>query len=309
MLGKKVIIMSFPRGTNKVRRYCFPKRLPILYVCFSLLAITGLSVFSYYTYNELTELKRKEADAAELRHKASQADVQLYAFEDKIRLLEQEMSKLRQFNRKLRVMTEQAPITGPTANTGMGGSAGEATNPRSALKGNTSKLVREMHKDLDRLLAEASVHELSQHQIGRALEDSRSIMASTPVDWPCKGPVTSYFGYRKNPFGGARSEFHRGLDIAGPTGTPITAPADGEVVSVEWNSGYGLILVLNHGYGVVTRYAHLSEAFVEAGMKVKKGQKVCAMGSSGRVTGPHLHYEVIVNGIPVNPMRYIAQKD
>jgi murein DD-endopeptidase MepM/ murein hydrolase activator NlpD len=218
------------------------------------------------------------------------------------------MVKLRQLDRRLKSLGEGEDFNVVPAAIGVGGSEGQSGRERRDLKADADQLIRRMHKDLDRLLAEAGLREQRQHQLGKLYEDSKSIMASTPDDWPLNGPLTSYFGYRKSPFG-SRSEFHRGLDISAPSGTAINAPAEGIVVSTEWNSGYGLILTVNHGYGIVTRYAHLSQCYVEQGQRISRGERIAAVGASGRVTGPHLHYEVILNGIPVNPMRYLAKAD
>ena len=236
-------------------------------------------------------------------------NVQILAFADKVRLLEMEMTKLQQFDRKLRAMTDGNALMGSDVPVpGLGGSDGEITAPAATLKANTEGLVKQMHRDLDRLLAEAGIQEQNQQELGAYLEDNKSMMACMPSDWPLRGNLTSFFGYRSSPFGGGRSEFHRGLDISTAVGVPITCPADGVVLSTEWNSGYGRILSINHGYGVVTRYAHLSEYFVEPGRKVKRGEKIAAVGASGRVTGAHLHYEVLLNGVPINPMRFLAAK-
>lgn len=267
----------------------------------------GLIVFSTHTYLKNLSLTDQNDELNRLRQKTAQQNVQIYAFADKIRLVEQEMDKLRHFDMKLRAMTDSAPLLKRAVKTGVGGSD-TSSQPMAALRGNTEQLIRQMHRDLDRLLSEASVQELSQHELGKIFEDSKSIIASTPDAWPLKGDVTSMFGYRSSPFG-HRREFHRGLDIAASVGTPIVAPADGIVIATEWNSGYGLIMTVNHGYGLVSRYAHVSQCYVESGQRVRRGERIAAVGMTGRTTGPHLHYELIQNGIPINPMRFLASKD
>ena len=268
--------------------------------------ITGLSLFSWYTYQEVQSLRGGEPEMQWLRQLAARQQVQIYAFADKVRLLENQMAKLRQFDYSLRAKTGKIDLQTPSKGLALGGSD-DGYGPSTNVKSKTAELVRGMHRDLDRLLAETSVLEVSQARHGEALEDSKSIMASSPVYWPLYGKMTSTFGYRDWPFG-ARGEFHRGIDIQAPIGTPILAPADGVVVSVDWNSGYGQILAVNHGYGILTRYAHLTQSYVEPGQYVRRGQRIAAVGATGRVTGPHLHYEVILNGIPVNPMRFLAAK-
>ena len=307
LLGKKVTLLLLPQGAHEVKRYTVRPRLLTLGFLFMAAVIVGLSLFTSHLYLEHNRLAIKAAESGDVRRTAAMQETQIHAFADKLRILEQEMAKLRQFDQKLRAMNAKTPLIEPEAASGVGGSDSSLEKPKNALKLTTEEMVRRMHSDIDRLLAETTVQELNQQQLGRLLQDTSSILACTPEAWPLNGALTSYFGYRPSPFGG-RKEFHRGLDIKGPTGAPIKAPADGVVVDVEWNSGYGTILTINHGYGLVTRYAHLSQAYVEPGQRVERGELICAVGASGRVTGPHLHYEVIMNGIPVNPMRFLAKK-
>jgi murein DD-endopeptidase MepM/ murein hydrolase activator NlpD len=132
------------------------------------------------------------------------------------------------------------------------------------------------------------------------------MLASTPSIWPTQGWVTSDFGVRLDPYSADRS-MHQGLDISTPHGQPVQTPSDGTVVFNGTEGGYGKVLVIDHGYGVKTRYGHLSETFVRLGERVSRGQKVAAVGNTGRSTGPHLHYEVRVNGIPENPRKFILE--
>ena len=131
-----------------------------------------------------------------------------------------------------------------------------------------------------------------------------SVLARTPSIWPTKGWVSSRFGYRVSPFT-KEKEFHSGLDIVTRNKAPIVSPADGIVASVSREYGYGNILTINHGNGLKSRYAHLTKSLVKKGQYVKRGEKIALVGSSGRSTGPHLHYEVYLKGVPVNPSRYI----
>ena len=194
------------------------------------------------------------------------------------------------------------------ATLGVGGSDFSVLNPKDRLKATSEQLIRQMHQDLDRLLAEASVQEVNQQKLGKIFEDSKSILACSPTRWPVMGPITSSFGYRTSPFGRQR-EFHRGLDIKANVGASVRAPAEGVVTSVEWNAGYGRIVSINHGYGLVTRYAHVGKSYVSPGQRVRTGDRIAAVGMTGRTTGPHLHYEVILNGIPINPVRFLAAKE
>jgi len=134
---------------------------------------------------------------------------------------------------------------------------------------------------------------------------SMGATANMPSIWPVSGIITSYYGTRGNPFGGMSSEFHKGQDIAAPIGTGVIATADGVVVIAGWQRGYGRVVYLDHGNGISTRYGHLSRIDVAEGQTIKRGEQLGLVGSSGRSTGPHLHYEVRVNGSAVNPGTYL----
>jgi murein DD-endopeptidase MepM/ murein hydrolase activator NlpD len=159
---------------------------------------------------------------------------------------------------------------------------------------------------LESLATEASRQEQSLHELQEYFDDQRSLLASTPSIWPARGWVTSDFGTRLDPYTAER-RMHQGLDIATPHGQPVYSPSDGTVVFVGTEGGYGKVLVVDHGYGVKTRYGHLSEIFVGLGDRVQRGAKIAAVGNTGRSTGPHLHYEVRVNGIPENPRKFILE--
>ncbi|ADY57090.1 Peptidase M23 [Syntrophobotulus glycolicus DSM 8271] len=131
-----------------------------------------------------------------------------------------------------------------------------------------------------------------------AYEASRGSGSASGLSSPLQGPINSYYGYR---WGG----FHNGVDIGGDTGQPYAAAASGKVISAGWSGGYGYMILIDHGDGVETRYAHSSKLAVSAGQSVKKGQVIGYVGRTGNATGPHLHFEVIINGGTVNPLKYI----
>ena len=125
-----------------------------------------------------------------------------------------------------------------------------------------------------------------------------------PSSRPVEGPVGSGFGFRSDPISG-RGALHSGLDFPGDVGTPIHAAAGGLVLASEWHAAYGQVIEIDHGNGIVTRYAHCSKVNVEAGALVKRGQLIGAVGSSGRSTGPHLHFEVLLDGVPQDPAQFL----
>jgi murein DD-endopeptidase MepM/ murein hydrolase activator NlpD len=129
---------------------------------------------------------------------------------------------------------------------------------------------------------------------------------ATPSLWPVEGNLTGSYGMRTDPLSGEGGEFHSGVDISAPIGTPVRATADGIVTFAAMEGGYGRLIRIDHGGGIFTWYGHLSKFFVFAGQEVRRGEKIGAVGASGRVTAPHLHYEVRSNGTPMNPYRYLV---
>jgi murein DD-endopeptidase MepM/ murein hydrolase activator NlpD len=129
--------------------------------------------------------------------------------------------------------------------------------------------------------------------------------ATVPAIWAHAGKINNEFGFRRNPFGGRTYEFHAGMDIDGERGDIVVAPASGTVVKAGWQGGYGNMVEVDHGNGLITRYGHLSHIDVENGDKVSRGQLLGLVGSTGRSTGPHLHYELRLNDKPINPRRFL----
>ena len=135
------------------------------------------------------------------------------------------------------------------------------------------------------------------------LDDPRAL----PSIWPVRGRITAGFGERMDPFSGEPA-FHPGIDIADPVGTDVVATGDGLVIEAEPDAGYGRSVLIDHGDGITTRYAHLSRIFLMIGEEVKQGEVIGAIGTTGRSTGPHLHYEVRIHGAPVNPFKFLRSK-
>jgi murein DD-endopeptidase MepM/ murein hydrolase activator NlpD len=146
---------------------------------------------------------------------------------------------------------------------------------------------------------EVNVHELDQH-----LLDKESFLRSTPTLMPANGHLTSNYGPRMSPYAG-RIKMHEGLDIGASTGTPIVAPADGIVTFSGPKPGFGNFVQIDHGYGVETIFGHASTLAVKKGQRVARGDKIATVGNTGYSTGPHVHYEVRVNGTPVDPLYYV----
>lgn len=146
--------------------------------------------------------------------------------------------------------------------------------------------------------------EASYNHFGTMTTADWQLIAAAPSLWPVEGPVTGSFGERIDPFNG-EGAFHTGVDISTNLGTPIIAPADATVTSAQFENGYGRTLILDHGHGITTLYGHLSGFAVSLGQFVHRGDVVAYVGSTGRSTGPHLHYEVRIHNTPVNPHKYL----
>ncbi len=138
----------------------------------------------------------------------------------------------------------------------------------------------------------------AQYDLGRRSE----LLGAAPSIWPAQGALSATFGKREDPFGRGGTEAHSGLDISGDRGQPVFATAGGVVESTGWNGDYGNMVTVNHAFGLVTRYAHLSTMFVRPGDRVERGQTIGQIGTTGRTTGPHLHYELLVNGQLADPL-------
>jgi murein DD-endopeptidase MepM/ murein hydrolase activator NlpD len=132
------------------------------------------------------------------------------------------------------------------------------------------------------------------------------VRESVPSMWPVRGQISAGFGQRLDPFSG-EGVFHSGVDIRVPFGTRVEVGGDGIILQAGFDGGYGNDIIVDHGNGMTTKYGHLSKIFVVVGQEVKRGQVIGAVGMTGKTTGPHLHYEVLVNDTPVNPMKYLHE--
>jgi murein DD-endopeptidase MepM/ murein hydrolase activator NlpD len=216
----------------------------------------------------------------------------------------QKMYGLMEFDRKLRIMVNLETSEDKKEFQGVGGSDPILLQPQNNMAKTHKDIVRSMHSAIDNLDREIALCEKDKTELHKFLENQQVLLASTPSIWPAKGWLSSRFGYRISPFTG-KKEFHRGIDIATRMGAPIVTPADGIVSKIYSDPGYGKVLSVSHGYGVVTRYAHLKKSLVKTGQYVKRGETIALVGNSGRSTGPHLHYEVHLNRVAVDPLRYV----
>jgi murein DD-endopeptidase MepM/ murein hydrolase activator NlpD len=213
------------------------------------------------------------------------------------------MEELRQFDKKIRILSADQTIRDRKLPLGIGGSDKE-TRVKELLDQDQQKLITGIREEIAKLNEDANDREKSFNELLNFLHEQKSILAATPSIWPVKGWVTSEFGVRESPFR-TGVEFHKGLDISTRFGKEVVAPADGLVIVSAYDQQDGNFVKIDHGRGLATGFAHLSRMAVKQGMSVKRGDIIGYVGDTGRSTGPHLHYAVFVNNVPVNPRKYL----
>ncbi len=296
--GYTIIVVS-PK-LNRIKKFRFSLFFP-KFLTFSLFFILlGLS----YTLYDLIKLRSDVYDLEILRRQNSSQRSQIQWFAVQANDMKENLARLSNFDRKLRIIANLQSPAPYNRLSGMGGAIVEDHPLGSIFDKGQEKLVEDMRLNIGLMKEEATLLEESLHELKEYIQGKKILLAYTPAIWPTRGWVTSRFGYRVSPFTGLR-EFHQGLDISTQMGTPIIAPADGVVARVGMQGGYGNMITIDHGYGYITRYGHISKAMVKAGARVKRGQTIAVVGTTGRSTGPHLHYEIHINGLPINPKRYI----
>jgi murein DD-endopeptidase MepM/ murein hydrolase activator NlpD len=276
---------------------------------YSILAVL-IGVVSTFTYfsQKYYYLASDEVELAEFRRESKIRKIQAEKIVMQVKNFESEMARLGRFEEKLRIITalEDSPQSS-LKKWGVGGSYGlSSSSLDTALASEAKALANKLANNLGHLTTQAKIQTISFQELDHFFKNQKSFLQATPSIWPTKGWVTSGFGHRKSPFTGLR-EKHEGWDIGARSGSAIRATADG-VISVSGRErGYGKLIEIDHGYGVITRYGHNSKNLIKVGSKVKRGQIIALVGSTGRSTGPHLHYEVLVSGVPTNPKNYILE--
>jgi len=263
-------------------------------------------LFGYCAVDYLT-IKLEQMELANLRELTSTQQEQIDTIQEKMSFFDRKLADLKQVDEKIRYMASELTGKNRKLSNKKDSKAREQVlgvgGPLPAGEAGADKLTS-LNRHMDRLLEDASARERSLSELQDFLRAQRSIAAVTPSIWPVVGWVTSEFGPRKNPFG-RRAEFHTAIDIATKLGAPIKAPADGIVANVEKRHDTGLMIQIEHGRGISTLYAHLFRAAVSKGQVVKRGEVIGYVGNSGRSTGAHLHYSVSLNGVYVNPRKYL----
>ncbi|HLS48140.1 MAG TPA: M23 family metallopeptidase [Gemmatimonadales bacterium] len=202
---------------------------------------------------------------------------------------------------RIRLLANLEPIAPEVLEAGIGGPASEAPEPKSTL----ARRASDIRVDLNAMIRRANLLATSINEAADSLVSHQKRLAAMPSIMPTQGWLTSAFTrMRQHPILHTARP-HEGIDVTAPAGSPIEAPAAGRVTRAGWQAGYGNVVTVDHGYGIETKFAHASKILVQRGQRVERGQNIALVGNTGLATGPHLHYEVHVNGRPVDPLRYV----
>jgi murein DD-endopeptidase MepM/ murein hydrolase activator NlpD len=312
-------IMIVPEKTTQVRKILVPAwlvRLGAVGIAVTLVLV-GVMVANYgYVMSQVGENNELKTENRRLRQSVQ-------VFKGKMGTLESAMERVKTFSTRLKVITGAEDRGGvaalmktiPDASTNTGTAktlpsdvaAIEAElDPRDPEHVELQAQYNELDLKISSLTAESLTLEQNLQDQYEHLVDQKAFLAALPTRKPAIGYYTSGFGTRRAPFGG-KVKMHEGVDIANHPGTPIKATADGVVTFSNTKAGYGQTVIVDHGYGLQTWYAHTRKILVKNGQKVRRGDTIALLGSTGRSTGPHCHYEVRVNGIPVDPLSYILE--
>ena len=269
----------------------------------------GYVIYDYFQLKKTTvHLKNREVHLTGELVEIQNQRKQIQEFAGEINSLKNKLVALNNFETKIRIIANIEKTDESKNIFGVGGSVPEDLDARLPLMEKHNSLMRDMHEQIDELNL-ASIHQQNEFEsLLKSLEDQANLLASTPAIRPIsrgeKSWVTSKFGFRRSPFTGQR-EFHQGYDISTREGTPIMATADGVVIFAGRKGLLGNTVIIDHGHGMLTRYGHCQKFLKKRGEKVKRWEPIALVGDTGRSTGPHVHYELRLNGIPVNPFKYI----
>lgn len=289
MPADKLSIIVIPEGHRRICRFQLSRgwlKAALLLVVLAVGGFAGLLCDRYRVHVDRAELRQ-------LRSERGTYERQLHLLAGQLQGLRQEMVVLANNDTKVRLI---AKLIKPAKDVpiGIGG----------PMEVEAGAELSSLQRQIDDIRQAIELRRESLEELQGALNDQRSLFAAKPSGKPTHGWLTSGFGMRTSPFSGRR-KMHYGLDIAARTGTPVTVTADGVVARVETAPDYGKLVVVDHGYGYRTVYAHNSRVFAKVGQRVKRGEKISEVGNTGRSTGPHLHYEVHLHGVPINPRKYL----
>lgn len=280
------------------------------FLLFTSLAWLGLTTWAVYVSAQHVDYWRSGLYTQLLKLKVAYLENRIQKFDQKINEVKEVEAKLQgllQMGNKAAIIQSRERPVRPT---GQGGpTPGDRRQLQKTLEGDMKRLSwDDIQKELNHLDRECEKRLENYEKITGWINKERKIFLATPRGWPADGYITSYYGFRMSSDTNLL-DFHSGTDIAGPEGTPIKATADGIVALAGWESGYGKMILLNHGLGYSSLYGHLSQTLVTEGEHVTRNQVVGFMGATGRATGTHCHYEVWKNGKTIDPYTYmLAQR-
>lgn len=273
----------------RVLRVNVPRRLPHLLAVVMLLFLLGAAALAH----DWWVARQRLAQSAPLFDRLAEQQATIDGFHRRIAELRREVAGWRDLH--ARIWEPFGPELAPRGReAGIGGRTERTPAPESpSVSAELDLLARHVHEEGQSLRA-----------LERLISRARRALASLPSRWPVRGRVNSEFGPRQSPWTQA-SEFHAGIDIGAAPGTPVRAPAAGTVSYAGWSGDSGLTVVVDHGNDIRTVYGHLSKVLVKPGSTVERGAALGLTGNTGRSSGPHLHYEILVRGQPVNPRAYL----
>lgn len=305
-------ILFIPKDAKKTKRFHFSSltaRL-VAFVAFLFLPLVIGSLFSALHYqNKVVALKRQMAEEHQVLEQKEVLTTRLARLERSLSHTEQSLHDL-----EAALDVEVGPVPGglgpiePDMEYSLHQDAPktEVASLSNFLEKNSNPSVKDLRQEMSDMGQKIASLQVRTSQVYQLNQDKIKFLEATPNTMPVDGWITSGFGFRTNPYSGIY-KMHYGIDVASPVGTNIYAPADGKVIQAEYEGGFGNKVVLEHGYGVTTVFGHASQIFVKAGDVIKKGEVLAAVGSTGSSTGPHVHYEVHVDGIPTDPLNYIIK--
>lgn len=297
MPERRWTIMIVPQGSSASRvielSHTMLKLAMSFIIAFTIVAL----LLGYATVSRTIDVARAEALEVENQRLAQT----LGQLQGRLSTLTDTLHELERRDTRLRVLANLEPIDPQVRAAGIGGPARPGGEPAGVLR----QQADAARADLNALLRRAALLSTSFSETADSLALHADRLASLPSILPTQGWLSSTFSAMRAHPVLHEARPHEGIDVVAPMGTPILAPGAGTVVSARWEAGYGNTVVLNHGHGIVTKYAHASRLLVRPGQRIQRGERIALVGNSGLSTSPHLHYEVHVNGRPVNPLRYV----
>lgn len=306
-MRKRIKIWFHSGDTSAIKEFSIPST-SLWFLFFSGIVLIAGASFIGYDYYQLKNISFNNTllhqTITEQNNEIKSQRSQVQSFAGEIEILKNQVENLSAFEDKVRLIADIEQTSDSSGLIGIGGIPKEELDTDIPLEQKHSNLMREMHQQVTQTNRAAKKQALDFEHLIKMLEQKRNLLASTPSIRPVDGWLTSKFGYRTSPFTG-KKEFHSGLDIANKIGTKIIATANGRISYAARKMYIGNLVVIDHGHGRVTKYGHIKKLLVKQGQKVKRGDVIALMGNTGRSTGPHVHYEVRINGTPVNPLKYI----